>query len=130
MDVTAGCFVMGREGGRVVWVVVGVAGLLGVFAGAVCVRIVAVLVVVVGLGFGFGFGFGFGVEVGGASGVTAGAVVVGATTVVTGAVVVVSAGDALPPASANAQTWPAHNTTANATPASRRRLTRPPPRSC
>lgn len=121
---------MGRDGGEVVieLVVVGgvTVGLLGVFAGAVRVGVVGVVFVVAG----FGFGFGFGVGVGGASGVTAGAVVVGATTVVTGAVVVVSVGEALPPARANAQTWPAANTTANAPPARTRRLTRSPPRSC
>lgn len=124
--VGTGCVVTGRDGGEVVieLVVVGgvTVGLLGVFAGAVRVGVVGVVFVVVG--------FGFGVGVGGASGVTAGAVVVGATTVVTGAVVVVSVGEALPPARANAQTWPAANTTANAPPARTRRLTRSPPRSC
>jgi hypothetical protein len=81
-----------------------------------------------------GFGFGF-LGGGGASGVTEGAVVVGATTVVTGAVVVtVSVGDVLPPANANAQTWPADSAAASPTPASnlmrRRRVTRSQRRSC
>jgi hypothetical protein len=89
----------------------GVDGVLGVFAGAVCVCVVVGFDA--GLGAGFGLGFGFGV--GGASGVTGGAVVVGATTVVTGVVVVggaVSVGEELPLASANAHAWPAASTAA------------------
>ena len=82
-----------------------------VFAGAVRVCVVVVVV----------FGFGFGLDGGGASGVTEGAVVVGATTVVTGSGRrAVSAGDVLPPASANAQTWPAASAAASPTPASKR----------